>query len=141
MLFLQCFAKFWFSEAIFSLQRIAFAPIRKLYQTWLLVTHKNGDFCAVSVTKRGCAGSILRVDRHISERFCVTLRRSRTVADVISGSEDWNPLRRTYIFRSEGGVLVHQTFSVIHFDTMFDVCERLVSVLPFLFILHRLASF
>ena len=59
--------------------------------------------------------------------------------DAISGSEDWNPLRRTYIFRSEGGVLVHQTFSVIHFDAMFDVCERLVPVLPLPFILHRKA--
>ena len=35
----------------------------------LLLTHKNGDFVAVSVTKRSCAAPILtgvlKVDRHI----------------------------------------------------------------------------
>ena len=36
---------------------------------------------------------------------------------------------------------MHETFSVIHFDTMFDVCERLVPVLPLPFILHRLAFY
>ena len=28
-------------------------------------THKNGDFGAISVTERGCAPSISKVERHI----------------------------------------------------------------------------
>ena len=51
-----------------------FVPTRKLYQTWLLVTHKNDDFGAISVTERSCAASILKVDSHISDRFGATLR-------------------------------------------------------------------
>ena len=36
-------------------------------------SHKNGDFAAISVTVRGCAGPISKVERHISERSCATL--------------------------------------------------------------------
>ena len=32
-----------------------------------------GDFAAISVTVRGCAGPISKVERHISERSCATL--------------------------------------------------------------------
>ena len=34
-----------------------------------LLTHKNGDFGMISVTRRSCAAPILKVDRHISDTF------------------------------------------------------------------------
>ena len=37
-----------------------------------LLTHKNGDFSAISVTQRICAAPISTVRRHISYRFCAT---------------------------------------------------------------------
>ena len=41
----------------------------------------------------------------------------------MSRSDDWNPLRRKEICRSEVRYLVHQTLSAL---SIFDVCERLV---------------
>ena len=63
-------------KAVFTLHRIAFAPPRKSYRMGLLFTHKNGYGGAVSVTKRSCAEPISIVERHISDRFCATLRCS-----------------------------------------------------------------
>ena len=37
---------------MFTPYRIAFAPPRESYRIKLLVTHKNGDFGAISVTER-----------------------------------------------------------------------------------------
>ena len=34
-----------------------------------LLTHKNGDFGMISVARRNWAAPILKVDRHISDRF------------------------------------------------------------------------
>ena len=45
-------------KAIFTPQRIAFAPIRNPYWTGLLLTHVNGHFGAVNVMKRSCAAPI-----------------------------------------------------------------------------------
>ena len=39
----------------------------------LLFTHKNGDFGLISVTERSCAAPVSKVERYISDRFCVTL--------------------------------------------------------------------
>ena len=61
-------------KAVFTLYRVAFAPPRKSYQIGLLFTHKNGSSGAISVTKRSCAEPISIVERHISDRFCATLR-------------------------------------------------------------------
>ena len=43
-------------------------------------------------------------------------------------SEDWNPLTRKEIFRSEDWDLVQLTLSANRSRMMFDVCERLFSV-------------
>ena len=50
--------------------------------------YKNGDFGAISVTDRSWATPTLKVERDISEKFCVTLSCS------VNGREDWNPLRQ-----------------------------------------------
>ena len=42
-----------------------FAPARKPYQIGLPFTHKNGDFGAISVTERGYAAPISKVENHI----------------------------------------------------------------------------
>ena len=39
----------------------------------LLFTGKNGDFGLISVTERSCAAPVSKVERCISDRFCVTL--------------------------------------------------------------------
>ena len=64
--------RLWLHYIAWRLNYIAWttlAPARKLYQIGLLLTHKNGDFVAVSVTVRSCAAPILtrvlKVDRHI----------------------------------------------------------------------------
>ena len=44
----------------------------------------------------------------------------------MSRSDDWNPLRRKEICRSEVRYLVHKTLSANRSSTIFDVCERLV---------------
>ena len=41
-----------------------FAPARKPYQIGPLLTHKNGDFGAISVTERSCAALIFKEDSH-----------------------------------------------------------------------------
>ena len=41
-----------------------FAPARKPYQIGSLLTHKNGDFGAISVTEQCCAAPIFKVDSH-----------------------------------------------------------------------------
>ena len=49
--------------AMFTLYRwyrIAFAPTRKPFRIGLQFTHTNGDFCAIYVTKRGCAAPSLQ---------------------------------------------------------------------------------
>ena len=68
-------------------------------------THKNGDFGAISVTDRSCATPTFKVERDISEKFCVTLSCS------VNGREDWNPLRRKWIFSCEDWDLEYQTLS------------------------------
>ena len=50
---------------------------------------------------------------------------AKTLAQRISRSEDWNPLRLKEIFRSEDCDLVHQTLSANCSVTMFDVGEGL----------------
>ena len=51
-----------------TLYWIPFAPARKLYQIWLLFTHENGDFGAISATERACAEPISRVESRILDR-------------------------------------------------------------------------
>ena len=46
----------WELNAMSALYRTySFAPSRKPYQIGLLLTHKNGDHGAISVTKRSCS--------------------------------------------------------------------------------------
>ena len=47
-----------------ELVRIVLAPARKPYRIGLLFTHRNGDFSAISVTKRSCAAPFWKVERH-----------------------------------------------------------------------------
>ena len=47
-----------------TLYRKAFAPTRKPYWIGLLLTHKNGDFDAISATKQSFAAPIPKVERH-----------------------------------------------------------------------------
>ena len=85
-----------------------------------LFTHKNGEFGAISGTRRGCAAPISKVARYILDRFCATLwgsvnsPRTGTHRDGIEYfmREDWN--------------LLHQTLSANRARTVFDVCEQLV---------------
>ena len=49
---------------MFTLYWIAIPLARKPNQIWLLFTHKNGDFGAISVTERSCAAPISKVERH-----------------------------------------------------------------------------
>ena len=49
------------------------APKRKTYRIGLLFTHKNGEFGAIFVTEQSFAAPISKVERHISDRFCITL--------------------------------------------------------------------
>ena len=56
------------TEALFTLYWRGFSPPRKPCLIRLLFTHKNGDFGAVSVTKRSCAAPVSKVESHISDR-------------------------------------------------------------------------
>ena len=72
---------------MFTLCRIALAPARKPYRVGLLFTLKNGDFSAISVTGWSCVAPISKVERHISDGFCVTLWCSVHSYSDSSGSE------------------------------------------------------
>lgn len=48
---------------------VSLATKRKPYWIGFLFTHKNGHFCATSVTEWGCAALTMKLDRHISDRF------------------------------------------------------------------------
>ena len=52
---------------------IAFALPSKLYRLRPLFTHTNGCGGAISVTERSCVAPISKVERHISDSFCVSL--------------------------------------------------------------------
>ena len=58
---------------MFTLYRIVLAPTRKPNPIGLLFTHKNVDFCKISVTERRCAAPISKIESHISDGFCATL--------------------------------------------------------------------
>ena len=51
-----------------TLYRIPFAPARKPDRIWLLFTHENGEFGAISATERACAEPISEVESRISDR-------------------------------------------------------------------------
>ena len=57
-----------YSQAMFTLYRIAFAPPRKSYRIGLLFTHKNCCGGAISVTEQKCAAPISKVESQISKR-------------------------------------------------------------------------
>ena len=64
------------TKALHTLYRIAVVQTRRTIpdRIGLLFRHENSDFGAISVTKRGCGTApISKVERHISDRFCVTL--------------------------------------------------------------------
>ena len=48
----------------------AFARARKSYRAGLLLTHKNGDFGAISVSRRSCTAPVMRVYRPYWIGFC-----------------------------------------------------------------------
>ena len=74
---------------MFTLRRIAsFTPARKPFQIDLQFKHKNSDFGAISVTERSCASPILKVERHISDRFCVIFWCTVNRYSDLSGSEE-----------------------------------------------------
>ena len=60
--------------------RRAHAPSKTLY-------HKDGDFGTVFVMERSCAVPLLKVDCHLSDRFCTTLRRRVNRYSDLSGSK------------------------------------------------------
>ena len=111
-----------FSASFRETVHFSFDPCRELHSTvWAVLnqnegglfirlwgqgcTHKNGDFGAISVTDRSCTTPTLKVERDISEKFYVTLSCS------VNGREDWNPLRRKWIFSCEDWDLEYQTLS------------------------------
>ena len=74
---------------MFTLRRIAsFTPAQKPFQIDLQSTHKNSDFGTISVTERSCASPILKVERHISDRFCSILWCTVNRCSDRSGSEE-----------------------------------------------------
>ena len=69
--------------AMFSLYQVAFAPAPKPYRIGLLFTGKNGDFGAISVTRRSRAGeSDRRGVRTIPDTFSCRYPASRVRTDV-----------------------------------------------------------
>ena len=56
-----------------TLSWIVLPPKWKPYQIGLSFTHKNGEFGAIFVTEQSFAAPISKVERHISDRFCITL--------------------------------------------------------------------
>ena len=81
------------------------------------------------MTERSCAAPISKVERHaywigFVPYFGAEWTSIPFVAEVISSSEAWVPLRRKEIFRSEDWNLV-QALAANFGDTLFDVCERL----------------
>ena len=64
------------TKALHTLYRIAVAQARRTIpdRIGLLFRHENSDSGAICVTKRSCSTApISKVERHISDRFCVTL--------------------------------------------------------------------
>ena len=57
-----------YSQAMFTLYQIAFAPPRKSYRIELLFTHKNCCGGAISVTERSCAAPMSKGESEISKR-------------------------------------------------------------------------
>ena len=53
---------------MFTQNPIAFTPAQRQFRIGLLLTNKNGDFDAISVTERSCAVPISKVGSHISDR-------------------------------------------------------------------------
>ena len=118
---------------MFTLRRIAsFTPARKPFQIDLQFKHKNSDFGAISVTERSCASPILKVERHISDRFCAILWCTVNRYSDRSGSEEvgirtgipWDGSKYSGL---RTGIL----FTSLSADCLgmkFDVCERLVPV-------------
>ena len=81
----------------------SFCAAAKITPERASVFHPQDYFGAISVTERYCTALILKVERHISDRFFAILWCSvNTYSDLvfgpslkeISGSEDWNLLRR-----------------------------------------------
>ena len=70
------------SDRCSSLPDSLFAPAQKPYRVGILFTHKNGNFGAISVTKRSCAALISKVKRHISDR---------------GRSEDWDLVHTEFV--------------------------------------------
>ena len=65
----------------------ALAPAQKPYRIRLLFTLKNSDIGAISVTERGCAASISKGERHMSDiglvpHFGTVWTESQTVPEV-----------------------------------------------------------
>ena len=59
------------TKSVHTIIRItAFARERKSYRIGLLLTHKNGDFGAISVSGRSCAAPVMRVYRPYWIGFC-----------------------------------------------------------------------
>ena len=56
------------TQALFTLYRMSFAPVRKPYQKGPLFIHKDGDFGAICLTERNCASPVSKVESHISDR-------------------------------------------------------------------------
>ena len=119
---------------MFRLYRIAsFTPARKPFQIDLQFKVKNSDFGAISVTERSCAWPILKMERHISDRFCPILWRSVNRYSDRSGSEEVGIRTRIPWDRSKySGLRTGILFTRLSADCpgmKFDVCERLVPVL------------
>ena len=73
--------------AIFTLHRVPFAPARKLYRIGALFAHKNGDFDAISVTKRSDTAPISKKELYILDRFCATIWPRRSVNSIRTAAE------------------------------------------------------
>ena len=81
------------TKTLHTLYRIAVAQARRTIPDRIghLFSHENGDFGAISVTKRSCGPApISKVERHISDRFCVTLWCIVNRYSGYSGSEYWD---------------------------------------------------
>ena len=89
-----------------SLYRRAFTTARKPYRIWLLFTHKDTGFGAISLTERGCAAPISKgdVDLLTSRAFERVARQWARSASQPGPTTPDQKTKRTTLRKSKGDV-------------------------------------
>ena len=96
-----------------SLYQKAFTTARKPYRIWLLFTHKDTDFGAISLTERSCAAPISKGDVDLlTSRACERVARQWAQSAIIRAGSASEPgpttpdqkTKRTTLRKSKGDV-------------------------------------